>query len=183
MNSNHEKMIAGEPYEAWDPELVKARRESQRLQAAFNATPTGSAERLALLRQLFGSAGDAPHVESTFRCDYGFNIHVGRNFYANFDCVVLDAAPVRIGDDCLLAPGVHLYTSTHPFDRAVRASGVESALAITIGHGVWIGGRAVVNPGVTIGDGAIVASGSVVVRDVPPMTLVGGNPAREIRRL
>lgn len=183
MKSNREKMLAGEPYEAWDPDLVEARLRAQRLMTAFNATRQGTPKRARLLQQILGSAADEPHIESTFRFDYGFNIHVGRAFYANFDLLVLDAAPVRIGDHCLIGPGVHIYTSTHPLDMPERIRNIESAKAISIGNGVWIGGRAVINPGVTIGDGAIIASGSVVTKDVPDFTLVGGNPAKPIRQV
>ncbi|WP_282340569.1 MULTISPECIES: sugar O-acetyltransferase [Pseudomonas] len=183
MKSNREKMLAGALYQPWDPELVAARAAARVLMHAFNASAENSAERHELLGRILGSAQGEPYIESTFRFDYGFNIHVGRSFYANFDLLILDAAPVRIGDDCLIGPGVHIYTSTHPLDMGERVSTLESARPVSIGNGVWIGGRAVINPGVSIGDGAIIASGAVVTRDVPTFTLVGGNPARLIRQL
>ncbi|MGI4813238.1 MAG: sugar O-acetyltransferase [Janthinobacterium lividum] len=181
MSSNREKMLRGESYEAWDTELVDARLRARRLMREFNDTAEDSPARQTLLSQILGSIADTAYIESDFRFDYGFNIHVGRGFYANFDFLVLDAAPVRIGDYCLIGPGVHIYTSTHPLDQAARASNIESAQPVSIGHNVWIGGRAVINPGVTIGDGAVIASGAVVTKDVPAATLVGGNPARAIR--
>lgn len=108
---------------------------------------------------------------------------MGENFYANFDCVMLDVCKIEIGDNCLLAPGVHIYTATHPLDKAQRADAVEFGKPVTIGNNVWIGGRAIINPGVTIGDNAVIASGSVVVKDVPANVLVGGNPARIIKEI
>lgn len=123
------------------------------------------------------------YIEPTFRCDYGYNIFLGNNFFANFDCVMLDVCPIRIGDNCMLAPGVHIYTATHPIDPVARNSGAELGKPVTIGNNVWIGGRAVINPGVTIGDNVVVASGAVVTKDVPDNVVVGGNPARIIKKL
>ncbi len=176
-------MTAGESYDPEDPDLVADRRRVRRLTAEYGDTgPDEPATRRAILDELFGSLGDRAFVEPPFRCDYGYNLHVGDEFYANFDCVVLDAAPVRFGDYCKLGPGVHVYTATHPMDAEARR-GNESAEPVTVGDDVWVGGRAILNPGVTVGDRAVVASGSVVTRDVPADTLVGGNPARVIREL
>ena len=135
------------------------------------------------MSQLLGSSGDHLYIEPNFRCDYGYNIHVGHNFFANFDCVFLDVCDIRIGDNCLVGPGVHIYTATHPLDIEQRLSGVEFGKAVRIGNNVWIGGRAVINPGVTIGDNAVIASGAIVVKDVPANTVVGGNPAVVIKTL
>ncbi|MNC32530.1 Maltose O-acetyltransferase [compost metagenome] len=129
---------------------------------------------------MLGQSLDA-YIEPSFRCDYGYNIFLGKNFYANFDCVILDVCPVHIGDNCMLAPGVHIYTATHPLDAETRNSGVEFGKPVTIGHNVWIGGRAVINPGVTIGDNVVVGSGSVVTKDIPANAVVAGNPARVIK--
>jgi len=139
--------------------------------------------RRELLAALFGSVGEAVHVEPPFRCDYGYNVHVGDGFFANFDCVVLDVCPVEFGENCLLGPGVHVYTATHPLDAEERAGGLESGRPVSVGDDVWLGGRAVLNPGVTVGDGSVVASGAVVSDDVPPGVVVRGNPAEVVREL
>ncbi|MBF8418761.1 maltose acetyltransferase domain-containing protein [Heyndrickxia coagulans] len=182
MSTEKEKMIAGKLYNAGDPELAQARLNARRLVRTFNETNETDLEtRTALLKKLFGSTGECLFIESDFRCDYGFNIHVGENFYANFDCVILDGGPVEIGKNCMLAPGVHIYTATHPLDAKTRVSGLELTKPVKIGDNVWIGGRAVINPGVTIGNNAVIASGAVVVKDVPDNAVVGGNPARIIK--
>ncbi|MFB6090561.1 MAG: sugar O-acetyltransferase [Halobellus sp.] len=184
MASEKEKMLAGERYDASDPELVAERERARELVERFNRTAVDDAdERRDLLESLFGSVGEACHVEPPFRCDYGYNLHVGDDFYANYDCVVLDVREVTVGDGCLLGPGVHVYTATHPLDPEVRRDGLESGEPVTIGDDVWIGGRAVLNPGVTIGDGSVVASGAVVTDDVPEGVVVGGNPAEVVKEL
>lgn len=176
-------MVAGEPYDPDDPELVAARRRARELTGAYNATAPEEADRRRdLLAELFGAVGDGVAVEPPFRCDYGDNIAVGDDFFANFDCVILDVAPVEFGDHCQLGPGVHVYTATHPMD-AERRRERESGDPVTVGDDVWIGGSAVLNPGVTVGDRAVVASGAVVTDDVPADVVVGGNPARVIRKL
>ena len=160
-------MVTGEPYDPDDPELVIAREQARRLTAAYNDTaPDESERRRDLLAELFGAVGDGVAVEPPFRCDYGDNIAVGDEFFANFDCVILDVAPVEVGDRCQLGPGVHVYTATHPMDAEERR-GKEFGEPVTVGDDVWIGGRAVLNPGVTVGDRAVVASGAVVTDDVP----------------
>jgi len=179
-----EKMINSELYLAGDAELVKEREIARRLTREFNTTTeTESSKRESILKQLFGSTGESLYIEPTFRCDYGYNIHVGQNFYANFDCVILDVCPVKIGVNCFMAPGVHIYTATHPLDPIERASGVEFGKPVTIGDNVWLGGRAIINPGVTIGDNVVVASGAVVTKDVPNNVVVGGNPARVLKEI
>ena len=120
-------------------------------------------------------------VEPPFRCDYGSNIVIGGNFYANYDCVILDCALVTIGDNVLFGPGVHIYTAGHPAHPEPRNAGIEYAAPVTIGSSVWLGGRAIVAPGVTIGDNAVIGAGSVVTRDVPPWTIAAGNPCRALR--
>jgi maltose O-acetyltransferase len=175
-------MIAGDLYLASDPELVDLRRRARRLTRLFNQTSEDqSAERAALLGELFGSLGPGPEIEPDFRCDYGFNIRAGARLYVNFGCVILDCAPVTIGDNCLIGPGVHVYAATHPADAAARARGREFARPVSIGHNVWIGGGAIICPGVTIGDDAVIGAGSVVIRDVPAGAVVAGNPARSLR--
>ncbi|MFA5505511.1 MAG: sugar O-acetyltransferase [Vulcanimicrobiota bacterium] len=183
MKSEREKMLVGELYDPADPALVRARAEARILMNEFNNAEYQSPERHQILLKILGSVGHSPHIEPLFRFDYGTNIHLGDLFFANFDLVILDAAPVTIGDNCMLAPGVHIYTSTHPLDSAERLTYREMAYPVTIGNKVWVGGRAVINPGVTIGDGAVIASGAVVTKDVEPYTLVAGVPARPLRRV
>lgn len=183
MSDEKRKMIAGEHYRPADDTLRTDRIRARQLIHRYNHTaPDEKAERTALLNELLGKGDDA-YIEPTFRCDYGYNIFLGANFYANFDCVMLDVCPIHIGDNCMLAPGVHIYTATHPLNAIERNSGIEFGKPVTIGHNVWIGGRAVINPGVTIGDNAVIASGAVVVKNVPANAVVGGNPARIIKML
>ncbi|MEZ0481204.1 maltose acetyltransferase domain-containing protein [Planococcus sp. SSTMD024] len=184
MHTEKDKMLAGALYRADDPLLVRERVNAKRLLRLFNKSmETDSQERKRFMSQLLGSNGDHLYIEPNFRCDYGYNIHVGHNFFANFDCVFLDVCDIRIGDNCLVGPGVHIYTATHPLDIEQRLAGYEYGKGVRIGHNVWIGGRAVINPGVTIGDNAVIASGSVVIKDVPANTVVGGNPAEVIKQL
>lgn len=184
MKSEYEKMTAGEPYRPLDPELCALRSRARVFTRAYDlTTDEEQPERRQLLRGILGSCGNAPYVEPTFRCDYGCNVHVGDDFYANFDCVMLDTCPIRIGDRAMLGPGVHIYTACHPLDAAERCSGVEFGRPVTIGNDVWIGGRAVINPGVTIGNRVVVASGAVVASDVPSDCVVAGVPARIVKRL
>ena len=184
MSSEKEKMLNGELYDASNPELVADRKQARTLTRQYNQTTMDDPdEREELLDDLLGSRGEECAIEPPFRCDYGYNIHVGENFYANFDCVVLDVCRVDIGDNCGIAPGVHIYTATHPIDAAERIKGPEYGKPVTIGDNVWIGGQAVLNPGVTVGDNAIVASGAVVTEDVPDDVLVQGNPATVVKKL
>ncbi|AIM16287.1 acetyltransferase [Bacillus sp. X1(2014)] len=184
MKTEKEKMLNGELYFAGDSELRKDRMNARRLTRLFNETPeTDENMRTELIKELFGSTGSNIYIEPTFRCDYGYNIHVGENFYANFDCVFLDVCEIRMGDNCMLGPGVHIYTATHPLNAMERISGAEYGMPVTIGHNVWIGGRAVINPGVNIGNNVVIASGVVVTKDVPDNVVVGGNPARVLKQL
>jgi len=184
MKSEKEKMINGELYCAADPQLVQERERARKLTRLYNQTlETEYEKRVRLLKELFGSTGNNVYVEPNFRCDYGYNIHVGENFYMNFDSVILDVCEVRIGDNCLVGPGVHIYTATHPLHPQERNTGLEYGKPVRIGHNVWIGGRAVINPGVNIGDNVVIASGAVVTKDVPNNVVVGGNPAKIIKRI
>jgi maltose O-acetyltransferase len=183
MASELEQMVAGEAYDPSDPELVAAREHADELLREYNRTPRGDRERrTALLADLLGSVGSA-EIFAPLYCDYGFNVHVGEDFFANFDCVMLDAAEITFGDACMLGPGVHVYTSTHPLDAEERAAGLERGEPVTAGDHVWIGGQAVLTPGVTVGDRAVVAAGAVVTGDVPPDVVVAGNPATVVKEL
>lgn len=176
------KMLAGDPYDASDPELVAERERARRLTRAYGeTTETEHDRRRELLSELFGSIGEGIEVEPPIHCDYGWNVHVGDGFYANVDCVLLDVREITFGDRCLLGPDVGVYAATHPVEAAERATGLEAGEPVSVGDDVWIGGGAIVTPGTTIGDGASVAAGAVVVDDVPPDVVVGGNPARVIR--
>ena len=184
MKTEKEKMLQGELYNPADPQLVKERENARKLTRLYNETSeTEHEKRKGLLKELFGSTGENIGIEPSFRCDYGSNIHVGENFFANFDCVILDVCEVRIGENCLLAPGVHIYTATHPIDPVERNAGTEYGKPVTIGNNVWIGGRAVINPGITIGDNVVIASGAVVTKDVPANVVVGGNPAKVLKQM
>ena len=184
MPTETERMLAGEPYDPTAPELVADRARARDLVRRYNATTEAESDRRdALLRELFGVVADEAVVEPPVRCDYGYNVRVGDRFFANFGCVFLDVAPVEFGDRCLLGPGVHVYTPTHPIDPEERATGLERGRPVTVGDDVWIGGHAVITPGVSVGDGAVVAAGAVVTKDVPARTVVGGNPASVIREV
>jgi maltose O-acetyltransferase len=177
-------MLAGELYDAADPELVETRARARRLTALYNATSQDDAEgRERLLRELIGTVGEGVWIEPPFFCDYGANIVLGDRAFLNFNCVVLDCARVEVGERALLGPAVQLSAATHPVDPRERAQGLEYALPITIGRDVWIGSAAVVGPGVTIGDGSVIGAGSVVVRDIPAGVVAVGNPCRVLREV
>lgn len=180
--SEREKMLAGEPYDALDPELVAARLAARELLDRFNAE-LDDVKRMALLAGLFGSFGAGTYFERPFFCDYGSNIHIGANSFANTGCVFLDGAPITIGDGVNIASGVQLITADHPREPELRARDVEMARPVTIGDTVWIGAGAIVLPGISIGDGATVGAGSVVTRDVPRNVVAAGNPCRVIREV
>lgn len=184
MKTEKQKMLDGELYNPTDPELLKGRLNARRLTRLYNQTlETDINERTKLLKELFGSTKETVYIEPTFRCDYGYNIHVGENFYANFNCVFLDVCEIRIGDNCMVAPGVHIYTATHPLHPKERNSGKEYGKPVNIGDNVWIGGRSVINPGVNIGNNVVIASGAVVTKDVPDNVVVGGNPTRVLKQI
>ena len=184
MRTEKEKMLNGDLYNPDDIELVKERLNARRLTRIFNQTiETEEEKRTDLLKELFGSTGKSINIEPNFRCDYGYNIHVGANFFANFDCTFLDVCEIQIGNNCFIAPGVHIYTATHPIDPVERIAGTEYGKPVSIGDNVWIGGRAVINPGVTIGNNVVIASGAIVTKDVPNDVVIGGNPARIIKTI
>jgi maltose O-acetyltransferase len=184
MKTAKEKMLAGEMYQAADPQLVAERLAAQELVFDLNALPPRATEQKeALLRQLLGGTSSRFHIELPFRCDYGYNIQVGENFYANYNCTILDCAPVTIGDNVLLAPNVSLFTAGHALHPVPRAQEWEFARPITIGNNVWLGGNVVVTPGVSIGDNSVIGAGSVVTRDVPANVVAVGNPCRVLRTI
>lgn len=179
-----ERMIAGRMYDPGDPELVAGRMRAHTLCHKINhLSPELEIERDELIHQLFGTAGVNAWVEPNFQCDYGYNIHVGENFYANFDCTILDVCPVTIGRDCMLAPKVGIYTATHPLSAAARYSGRELGQPVTIGDRCWLGAGCIILPGVTLGDEVVVAAGAVVTKSWGSRLVLAGNPARPIKQL
>jgi maltose O-acetyltransferase len=179
-----ERMKSGELYDPLDPELTALRQQARELVWRFNQSPPGAAaERDALCRQLFGSVGQDLWLEPPFHCDYGFNIHLGDSVYFNFNCVILDPAEVHIGDRVLVGPAVQIYTATHPLMAEDRRTGLESARPVHIESEVWIGGGAILLPGVRVGARSVIGAGSVVTHDLPPGVLAVGNPCRVIRQL
>jgi maltose O-acetyltransferase len=181
--TERQKMLQGELYDALDPELVAARAGARDLCRALNATREGEQdERRRLLVALLGSGGDTVRMQPPFFCDYGSNIELGERVFFNFNCVVLDVCLVRIGAFSLLGPAVQIYTPLHPLDAALRRR-QEYGKPVTIGSDVWVGGGAIILPGVQIGDRAVIGAGSVVTRDVPAGVFAAGNPCRVVREL
>ncbi|WP_046242930.1 sugar O-acetyltransferase [Hymenobacter terrenus] len=183
MSSEKEKMLAGELYAANDPVLVQERTRAKQLLHRLNVTEylvTDAAREV--LAELLPNAGQNLYIEPPFHCDYGSNIHCGDNVYFNVNCVVLDVAKVTIGSNVMFAPAVQLYAATHPLDAVVRRT-LELGRPITIGDDCWIGGGAIICPGVSIGAGCVIGAGAVVTKDIPPYSLAVGNPARVVKSL
>ena len=178
-----EKMLAGQFYNAWEPGLVKEREDARRIVAEYNATgPDQNDLRRDLLNRLLQRETDC-YIEPSFRCDYGYNIKVGKGFYANFGCIILDVNRVVIGDNVKFGPNVQVYSATHPTDPELRLAGREMGYPIVIGDNVWVGGGSILCPGVKIGAHSVIGAGSVVVKDIPARVVAAGNPCRIIRQL
>lgn len=176
-------MLAGELYNPLDPELVRARDRARDLCQDLNATRESQhEERRRILCGLFGSGGDDVWMQPPFFCDYGFNMHLGRKCFFNFNCVVLDVCEVKVGDFTLFGPAVQIYTATHPLNAELRRS-QEFGKPVVIGSDVWVGGGAIICPGVKIGSRCVIGAGSVVTRDIPDGVFAAGNPCRVIREL
>lgn len=176
-------MIAGELYDPLDSELVELRSRARGLCRELNASREDKAElRRRILTELLGAGGDSAWIEPPFFCDYGLNIGLGERVFFNFNCVVLDVCPVIIGSHTLIGPAVQIYTATHPMNAELRR-GREFGRPVTIGSDVWIGGGAIVLPGMTIGSRSVIGAGSVVTRDVPAGAFAAGNPCRVIREI
>jgi maltose O-acetyltransferase len=183
MTTERQKMLAGQAYNPVDPELVAARERARDLCQTLNATREKDAEeRRRILTELFAAGGDSAWIQPPFFCDYGSNIELGERVYFNFNCVVLDVCKVLIGSFTLFGPAVQIYAATHPLDPEQRRR-EESGKPVTIGDDVWVGGGAIILPGVRIGSRSVIGAGSVVTRDVPEGVLAAGNPCRVIRQI
>lgn len=180
MRTEKEKMLAGELYNAGSPELQADAAEITRWMARYNQSQPE--ERPMLLTQTFASLGENVNIRPPFYCDYGYNITLGNGVFMNFNCIILDVNPVHIGDFTQIGPGVQILTADHPRDPELRKAGLESGRPVYIGKNVWIGGGALILPGVTVGDDAIIGAGSVVTKDVPPGATVVGNPAKVLAK-
>lgn len=184
MNSEKARMLAGELYNSADPELVEDRLQAREICQQLAALPVKGAEQQqsGLLVRLLGDRTDV-YITPPFFCDYGYNIKLGKGVYFNFNCVVLDVNEVRIGDHVLFGPAVQIYTASHPLNADERRSGLEFGKPVVIESDVWIGGGAIVCPGVTIGRGSVIGAGAVVTKDIPAGVFAAGNPCRVIREL
>lgn len=180
-----EKMLAGMIYDAnYDPQLIAERLDCKELCHDYNSLrPKDTEGRNAVIRRLLGSVQDGFLIEQPFVCDYGYNIHIGRNFYANHNLVILDGARVEFGDNVFIAPNCGFYTAGHPVEAEERNKGLEYARPIRVGNNVWIGANVCVLPGVSIGDGCVIGAGSVVVRDIPANSVAVGNPCKVVKKI
>ena len=179
-----ERMLAGDPYIADDPQLRIESRRAQRLVHRFNTMdPTDFDEMRAVLSELLGSFGADVHIRPPLQCDYGYQTSIGARTFVNWGLICLDVATVTIGEDVQIGPNVQLLTATHPIEPEARRNRWEGARPIALGDNVWLGGGAIVGPGVTIGENSVVGAGAVVVRDLPANVVAVGNPARVVKQL
>lgn len=179
-----ERMLAGLPYKAWLDGLSEERTENKLKIYEYNLLRPDEKNRMSeLIKDILGKAGDNVFIEQPFHCDYGKNIEVGKNFFANYNCTILDVGKVIIGDNVMFAPNVSIYTAGHPIHPDSRNSGYEYGIEITIGDNVWVGGSVVINPGVHIGNNVVIGSGSVVTKDIPDNMVAAGNPCKVIREI
>lgn len=177
-------MIDGEMYDPLDQQLVEDRTRTRLLIKAFNETrEDDTTERSRILRELLPNAAQDLWLQPPFYCDYGYNMKVGERVFFNFNCIVLDVAPVTIGSRTMFGPNVQVYTATHPLDHIERSSGREYAKPIVIGEDVWVGGSAIICPGITIGNRCVIGAGSVVTKDIPDDVFAAGNPCKVIRQI
>ncbi|MBV7272103.1 sugar O-acetyltransferase [Clostridium sp. PL3] len=179
-----EKMLNGKPYKSFGEELLNERQYAKEMLFDYNNLRPGEIDkRNEIIKKLFGTTKKSFFIEPPFRCDYGYNIFIGENFYANYNCTILDCAKVTIGDNVLFAPNVSLFTAGHPIHFEPRNEGIEYAFPITIGNNVWIGGGVIINPGVNIGDNVVIGSGSIVTKDIEANSIAVGNPCRVIGKI
>ncbi len=179
-----ERMLAGLPYKAWLDGLTEERDANKvRIWRYNQLSPADREARDKLIREIIGKYGKSVTFESPFHCDYGWNIEVGENFYANYNCTILDVGHVKIGKNAMFAPNVSIYTAGHPVHPDSRNSGYEYGIPVTIGDNVWLGGGVIVTPGVTIGNNVVIGAGSVVTKDIPDNVIAVGNPCRVLRAI
>ena len=181
-----DRMVGGEPCNTSDPLFSPRLRRARKMLRCYNSSPEDLVERKRILEELFDqpfAEDDLICIEPPFYCDFGCNISIGKNFFANFDCVILDCGPVTIGDDVWLGPKVQIYTPSHPIDPIARKQRIESAYPVVIGNNVWIGGGAIILPGVTIGENSVIGAGSVVTHDIPANVIAVGNPCKILREI
>ncbi len=184
MISEKEKMMAGKPYKAFDDELLAERQNAKEEIFNFNALRPGEIEqRNEIIKRLLGKTPTVFFIEPPFRCDYGYNIEIGENFYSNYNLIILDCAEVIIGDNVFIGPNVGIYTAGHPIHHEKRNQEYEYAFPIQIGNNVWIGGNVVINPGITIGGNVVIGAGSVVTKDIPAHVIAAGNPCKALREI
>lgn len=184
MKTEKQKMLDGDLYFSFGEELFNERQFAKEIIFDFNnLRPQEVEKRNELLKKILGSYGEKFFIEPPFRCDYGYNISIGENFYSNYNLVILDCARVTIGDNVLIGPNVNLFAAGHPVDVDLRLKEFEYAFPINIGDNVWVGGGVTINAGVNIGDGTVIASGSVVTKDIPANVVAGGNPCKVIRKI
>ena len=183
--NDREKMLSGELYDAnYNEDLIKERYIAKDKCYEYNQLkPSSHIEKTKIIKDLFGKTGNTFTIEQPFMCDYGYNIEIGENFYANHNLIILDGNKVEFGDNVFIAPNCSFYTAGHPLDVERRNQGLEYAKPIKVGNNVWIGGNVVVLPGVTIGDNSVIGAGSIVNKDIPPNTVAVGNPCRVIKRI
>ena len=179
-----ERMLQGKLYIAQGDALTRDNKQSRKLTRLFNNTTEEQKEyRSQLLKELFKSTGEKLYIEPPFRCDYGCNISIGENFYANYDCIILDVCNVNIGNNVFFGPRVNIFTAGHPVDAQIRNEMLEFGKPVSIWNNVWVGGNTVINPGVTIGNNVVIGSGSVVTKDIPDNVIAVGNPCRVLREI
>lgn len=179
-----ERMLAGLPYKAWLDGLSEERMENKLKIHEYNLLRPDEKNKMEeLIKDILGKTGDKVFIEQPFHCDYGKNIEVGNNFFANYNCTILDVGKVIIGENVQFAPNVSLYTAGHPIHPDSRNSGYEYGIGITIGDNVWLGGNVIVNPGVHIGNNVVIGAGSVVTKDIPDNVIAVGNPCKVIREI
>lgn len=184
MKTEKQKMLSGELYQALSKELLKERQYAKELIFDFNSLrPTEIKKRNKIIKNLLGKTERSFFIEPPFRCDYGYNIEIGENFYSNYNCIILDCAKVKIGNNVLFGPNVSLFTAGHPLDVDLRNQGFEFASPISIGNNVWIGGNVVVNPGVEIGENTVIGAGSVVTKNIPSHVIAFGNPCKVYKKI